>query len=61
MVDELGSEMFEHMLVERVKRELHEPVDRAPSKTTVDDGGRVSVAFDGPLHVFDAAGEPLGD
>jgi len=61
VVEELGSEAFLHIHVKHVDNELHELVVRAPGETSTARGDRVSVAFDGPTHVFNADGERLGD
>ncbi len=61
VVEELGSEAFVHIRLEHGDNEVHELVVRAPGETSITRGDRVSVAFDGPTHVFDADGEHLGD
>ncbi|MFW2335324.1 ABC transporter ATP-binding protein, partial [Ilumatobacter sp.] len=61
VVEELGSEAFVHINAKHGDGESHELVVRAPGETSIARGDRVSVAFDGPTHVFDADGERLGD
>ena len=61
VVEELGSEAFLHIRSDGDDDELHELVVRAPGETSIRRGDRVSVAFNGPAHVFDAEGERLGD
>jgi hypothetical protein len=58
---ELGSEAFVHIQVAGGDGERHLLVVRAPGETAISRGDRVSVAFDGPVHVFDADGERVGD
>jgi hypothetical protein len=50
-----------HIQVARGDGERHLLVVRAPDETAIRRGDRVSVAFNGPVHVFDAEGERLGD
>ena len=61
VVEELGSEAFVHIRMEHGDDEARELVVRAPGETSIARGDRVSVAFDGPTHVFGADGERLGD
>jgi multiple sugar transport system ATP-binding protein len=61
VVEELGSGAFVHIRVEGDGDEQRELVVRAPCETSISRGDRVSVAFDGPTHVFDADGGRLGD
>ena len=60
VVEELGSEAFVHVRVD-FGDEDHLLVVRAPGETSIRRGDTVSIAFDGPTHVFAATGERLGD
>ena len=60
VVEELGSEAFVH-----VRTGAGDDGDllvvRAPGETSISRGDAISIAFDGPTHVFDEDGNRLGD
>ena len=60
VVEELGSEAFVHVRA-NLNEESHLLVVRAPGETAIRRGDNVSIAFDGPSHVFTAEGVRLGD
>ena len=60
VVEELGSESFVHVTTEHQGEPLVLVV-RAEGETSIKRGDNVQVAFKGPVHVFAASGERIGD
>ncbi|MEM9131782.1 MAG: ABC transporter ATP-binding protein [Actinomycetota bacterium] len=60
VVEELGSESFVHVAVQH-RGEHATLVVRDEGDTTAARGDHVKVGFDGPVHVFGADGERVGD
>lgn len=60
VVEELGSEAFLHI---RTGEGEDDPllVVRAPGETSIRRNDAISITFNGPIHVFDAEGNRLGD
>lgn len=60
VVEELGSESFVHVRIEHQGGE-HVLVVRDTGETDTERGDRVHVSVTGRTHVFNAAGERVGD
>ncbi len=60
VVEELGSESFLFVNVQHQGEQL-QLVVRGDGQTSIGRGDTVHLAFAGPIHVFDAAGERVGD